>query len=253
MRRGCGSGRGCPAWVAVANGLAAWLGCVQVRDGVVWLRSTARYTVDRPTPNSSASSAVLCSPAASRCTRCASWRTVSLGLRPRKCPLALATLMPSRVRSRIRADSNSATIANTLNSNRLTGSVGSYPGGRAWSPRGVSASSTPPTPAARAGPGGCQSDHDRHTPGPVPPRGSVGHLVARSGPVRRWSTARTREKRHHDAPALLGRTAVTHQPRQRPQPPPTPETVQTRRQRIVQADGSGHARPSIARIWQLRA
>ena len=34
--------------------------------------------------------------------------------------------MPSRVRSRIRSDSNSATIANTLNNNRPTGSVGSW-------------------------------------------------------------------------------------------------------------------------------
>ena len=41
-------------------------------------------------------------------------------------PLALATFMPSRVRSRIRSDSNSATIANTLNSSRPRGSVGSW-------------------------------------------------------------------------------------------------------------------------------
>ena len=40
----------------------------------------------------------------------------SLGCLPRSRPLALATFMPSRVRSRIRSDSNSATIASTLNS-----------------------------------------------------------------------------------------------------------------------------------------
>jgi hypothetical protein len=49
---------------------------------------------------------------------------VQLGLLTRKRPLALATFMPSRVRSRMR--SVSATIARTLNSNRPTGSVGSY-------------------------------------------------------------------------------------------------------------------------------
>jgi hypothetical protein len=35
-------------------------------------RSTARYTVARPTPNSSASSPIVCSPASCRATRCAS-------------------------------------------------------------------------------------------------------------------------------------------------------------------------------------
>jgi hypothetical protein len=45
---------------------------------------------------------------------------------PRRRPLAFATFMASRVRSRIRSDSNSATIANTLNSSRPTGSVGSW-------------------------------------------------------------------------------------------------------------------------------
>ncbi len=50
---------------------------------------------------------------------------VSLGCLPRSRPLALATLMPSRVRIRIRSASNSATMASTLNSSRPTGSVGS--------------------------------------------------------------------------------------------------------------------------------
>src|SRR3954466_4414320 len=52
--------------------------------------------------------------------------TVGLGLfttQPR--PLALATFMPSTVRSRITSDSNSATIASTLNNSRPTASVGS--------------------------------------------------------------------------------------------------------------------------------
>jgi hypothetical protein len=40
--------------------------------------------------------------------------------------LSLGYLIPSQVRSRIRSDSNSATIAKTLNSNRPTGSVGSW-------------------------------------------------------------------------------------------------------------------------------
>jgi len=50
---------------------------------------------------------------------------LSLGCLPRSRPLAFATFMPSRVRSRIRSDSNSATIASTLNSSRPTASVGS--------------------------------------------------------------------------------------------------------------------------------
>jgi hypothetical protein len=49
-----------------------------------------------------------------------------LGLLPRRCPLAFATFMPSRVRSRIRSASNSATMASTLNNSRPTASVGSY-------------------------------------------------------------------------------------------------------------------------------
>jgi len=52
---------------------------------------------------------------------------VELGLLPpQRRPLALASLIPSRVRSLIKSDSNSATLASTLNSNRPTGSVGSY-------------------------------------------------------------------------------------------------------------------------------
>ena len=52
---------------------------------------------------------------------------VRLQLRPlpRSRPFAFATFIPSRVRILIRSDSNSATIANTLNSSRPTGSVGS--------------------------------------------------------------------------------------------------------------------------------
>ena len=51
---------------------------------------------------------------------------VELGLRPRKRPLALATLIPALVRSRMRSASNSATMASTLNSNLPTASWGSY-------------------------------------------------------------------------------------------------------------------------------
>jgi len=50
---------------------------------------------------------------------------VSLGLRPRSLPAALAIAMPSRVRALIRSASNSATMPSTLNSSRPTGSVGS--------------------------------------------------------------------------------------------------------------------------------
>ena len=50
---------------------------------------------------------------------------LSLGCLPRSRPLAFATFMPSRVRSRIRSDSNSATIASTLNNCRPTASRGS--------------------------------------------------------------------------------------------------------------------------------
>ena len=57
---------------------------------------------------------------------CASCRWFNLGCLPRKRPLALAIFIPSQVRNRIKSDSNSATIASTLNSNRPTGSVGSY-------------------------------------------------------------------------------------------------------------------------------
>ena len=51
---------------------------------------------------------------------------IQLGLLTAQLPLAFATFIPSRVRSRIRSDSNSATIASTLNINLPTGSVGSY-------------------------------------------------------------------------------------------------------------------------------
>ena len=51
---------------------------------------------------------------------------MSLGCLPFGCPFARATLMPSRVHMRIRSASNSATIANTLNSSRPTGSFGSW-------------------------------------------------------------------------------------------------------------------------------
>jgi len=50
---------------------------------------------------------------------------VELGLLAAQPTLALATFMPSRVRSRIRSDSNSATMARTLNSSRPTASLGS--------------------------------------------------------------------------------------------------------------------------------
>jgi hypothetical protein len=47
---------------------------------------------------------------------------VQLGLLDRSLPFALATFMPSPVRSRIGSE-NSATIARTLNSNRPTGTT----------------------------------------------------------------------------------------------------------------------------------
>ena len=50
----------------------------------------------------------------------------SFGCLPRRWPFALATCIPSRVLARMRPDSNSATIARTLNSRRPTGSVGSW-------------------------------------------------------------------------------------------------------------------------------
>ena len=53
------------------------------------------------------------------------WFGFSFGCLPRRSPFALATCMPSRVRILIRSDSNSATIANTLNNKLPTGSVGS--------------------------------------------------------------------------------------------------------------------------------
>ena len=50
--------------------------------------SMARWTVDRPTPNSSTSSVVLCSPASCSAKRFASWRRLSFGCLPRRRPLA---------------------------------------------------------------------------------------------------------------------------------------------------------------------
>jgi hypothetical protein len=47
----------------------------------VLLRLTARYTVERATPNRSPSSAVVYSPLCISSTRCASWRGFSLGSR----------------------------------------------------------------------------------------------------------------------------------------------------------------------------
>ena len=85
-----------------------------------------RYTVDRPTPKSSASSAWVSFPESCSSSRCLVWLGFNFGCLPRSRPLALATFIPSRVRSRIRSDSNSATIANTLNKSRPTGSVGSW-------------------------------------------------------------------------------------------------------------------------------
>ena len=98
--------------------------------GVLGCRPGARsiertVTVDRPTRNSSASSAAVYSPVACAATRRASSLGVSLGCSPFRRPLALAIFMPSRVRARMRSASNSAIIARTLNSSRPTGSVGS--------------------------------------------------------------------------------------------------------------------------------
>ena len=61
-------------------------------------------------PKSSATSRLLYSPRCTSETRCASWRRLSLGCLPRSRPLASATLMPSRVRSRIRSDSNLSVV-----------------------------------------------------------------------------------------------------------------------------------------------
>src|SRR3977135_1070934 len=52
-------------------------------------------------------------------------RGLSLGFLPRSRPFVRATFIPSRVLILIRSDSNSATMARTLNSNLPTGSVGS--------------------------------------------------------------------------------------------------------------------------------
>jgi hypothetical protein len=61
---------------------------------------------------------------------CSSWPSaliasvvLQFGLLARTRPLAFATFIPLRVRSRIRSDSNSATIADTLNSSRPAGST----------------------------------------------------------------------------------------------------------------------------------
>ena len=102
-------------------------------------RSMARYTVERPTPKSSATSAMLYSPVRTRETRCASWPRLSLGCLPRRRPLALATFMPSRVRSRIRSDSNSATMARTFEQqppDRVSGVIDGRTQGEADLPAG---------------------------------------------------------------------------------------------------------------------
>jgi hypothetical protein len=67
-----------------------------------------------------------CSPRVVQLQQVLAWFGLSFGCSPRSRPLALATFIPSLVRSRIRSDSNSATIASTLNNNRPTGSVGSW-------------------------------------------------------------------------------------------------------------------------------
>ncbi len=84
--------------------------------------------VDRATPNSAASSAVVCFPARYSPTRWVSWAALSLGAFPRSRPLALAlaSFMPSLVLILMRSDSNSAIMARTLNSNRPIGSFGSW-------------------------------------------------------------------------------------------------------------------------------
>src|SRR5680860_612229 len=56
--------------------------CGDAGPGFVAWRSIARYTVERPTPNRSATSAVLYSPLCTRETRWA-WRRLSLGCLPR--------------------------------------------------------------------------------------------------------------------------------------------------------------------------
>jgi hypothetical protein len=63
----------------------------------------------------------------SRASRGGAWRGSASALAACRAadPLALATFIPSRVHILIRSDSSSATTANTLNSSRTTGSVGS--------------------------------------------------------------------------------------------------------------------------------
>src|SRR5664279_2835476 len=56
--------------------------------------------VERATPNSSASSAVVWPPARYSSATCASWRGLSLGCFPRSRPLASAAAIPSWVRMR---------------------------------------------------------------------------------------------------------------------------------------------------------
>jgi len=82
-----------------------------------------RYTVDRATENSSAGSALVCSPGSRSATRCCSRPGLSLGFLPRSRPFARATFMPARVLIRVRSDS--ATMVSTLHNNRPTRSVGS--------------------------------------------------------------------------------------------------------------------------------
>src|SRR5664279_5404841 len=94
----------CQRVVAMTDRSDRWARCLAAS------RPIARYTVDRATPNRSPSSAVLYSPDFNRTTRCALWRGLSLGCLPRSRPLALAILMPSLVRSRMRSASNSATM-----------------------------------------------------------------------------------------------------------------------------------------------
>src|SRR3954451_21231752 len=78
-------------------GAMEWPQCLAVASAMLAFaatrcRSMARYTVERPTPKSSATSRVLYSPLCTRETRWASCLRLSLGCLPRSRPLGLGDL-----------------------------------------------------------------------------------------------------------------------------------------------------------------
>ena len=86
-----------------------WTECLAVRDSAT--PRSAATVVDTPLPQLVSGRQL---PESCSSSRCLAWFGLSFGCLPRSRPLAFATFMASRVRSRIRSDSNSATIANTV-------------------------------------------------------------------------------------------------------------------------------------------